>query len=68
MFVLAAFHQADSRDAGKWLIIIGGIFLFINIVLGWQNTLFTVAGGAIPMLFIAVGIISMWVDKRRKAA
>jgi len=65
MFILAAFHQADNRDAGKWLILIGGLFLFLNVVLGWNSTLFTVAGGVIPVLFIAIGVLQMWKDNRR---
>jgi len=66
MFLLAVFHEADDRDAGKWLVLIGGLFLFLNIVVGWNSTLFTVAGGAIPVLFIAVGVLQMWKDSRRK--
>ena len=61
-FLLAVFHQADSRDAGKWLVLIGGLFIFINIFMG---TIFSIAGGVIPTLFIAVGVLQMWKDGRK---
>jgi len=65
-FLVAAMYYADQRDAGKILILLGGIFLFINIAIGFNTTLLSVAGGIIPTLFIVVGIITIWNDSRKK--
>ena len=68
-FVLvAAAYSADQRDAGKILILIGGLFLFLNSVIGFNTALSAAAGGIIPILFIIVGILVMWNDSRKKAA
>ena len=63
LFLLAVFHQADSRDAGVWLVLIGGLFLFINLFMG---NVFTITGGVLPTLFIAAGILEMWRAKNKK--
>ena len=65
MFLVAAFHQSDNRDAGIWLVIIGGLFLFIGLFAG---TIFSIANGVIPILFIAVGILEMWKKSNRRTA
>ena len=68
LFFAAAMFYADNRDAGKILILVGGMFLFISIVIGFQSTVASVAGGIIPMLFIVVGIIKLWIDYNKSRA
>lgn len=64
LFIVAAFFYADEKDCSKILILIGGIFLFLNAFFGFGSTLFTIAGGIIPILFIVVGIIMLWNEKK----
>lgn len=66
LFLVAGFYYADPRDSSKILIFLGGMFLFINVVVGFNTTFITVAGGAIPILFIVVGIIMMWNESHKK--
>jgi len=58
-FSVMMFH-ADRKDAGKYLIIIGGVMAFIGLV-GFH----TVIASGIPVLFVAVGIIVEWINARR---
>ena len=66
LFLLAGCYYADERDVGKILVLLGGMFLFINVWLGFNTTLLTVAGGALPLLFIAVGLLVIWGDSNKK--
>jgi len=66
LFLVGAMFYADQRDSNIILIFLGGLFLFINVVVGFNDTLQTVSGGVIPILFIVVGIIGMWNDSRKK--
>lgn len=65
-FLLAGCIYADNRDSGPIMILLGGLFLFINSFIGFNNVLSTFAGGMIPVLFIVVGILIMWTDSRKK--
>jgi len=65
LFLVTSFYYTDEKDASKILIILGGIFLFLNLFFGFASTLFTVAGGVIPTLFIVVGVITAWNDYRK---
>jgi len=64
---LALFYWIDSEHVGIGLIIIGGLFLFINIYLGIDNALAVAAGGTIPGLLIFVGIIKEIIKKGKGA-
>jgi len=66
--LVAAAYSADQRDAGKILILIGGLFIFLNSIIGFNTALSVAAGGIIPVLFIIIGIMVMWNDSRKKAA
>jgi len=66
LFLVIGMMYADKKDAGKVMLLLGGIFLFLNVVLGLQSTLFTVAGGMIPALFMLVGVLIMWTDSRKE--
>jgi hypothetical protein len=66
-FLIAAFYYMDQKYAGIIMMFLGGIFLMLNVVFGFDSTLFTVAGGAIPMLFIIVGVMYEWVKHKKKA-
>lgn len=68
VFLLAAMHYADQRDASKILILLGGLFLFFNIVVGFETTLMTVAGGVLPSLFVVIGLMGIWSDSKKKGA
>ena len=59
LLILGMFY-IDQKDSGLFIVLLGGLFLFINIFLGFTTTLATIAGGIIPALFIIVGIIIMW--------
>jgi len=64
-FLCAGMYYADERDSGKILVLLGGMFLFLNIVVGFTTTLFTIAGGAVPLLFIVVGILVIWKESNK---
>ena len=63
--LVAGFYYTDPGGAPYLLVFLGGIFLFLNIIVGFNTTFLTVAGGVIPSLFILVGIIGMWNNSRR---
>jgi hypothetical protein len=63
-FAVAMFHT-DKKDAGKYLIIIGGVFFFVAIIT-FNTTLTKVAGGILPSLFIVIGIMLEWRNSGRK--
>jgi len=66
ILLIVGFMYIDERDSGVFLIIMGGIILFINFIVGFNTAIVYVAGGIIPFLFILFGIISMWNKKGRK--
>jgi len=66
LFLVAGMYYADERDSGKILVLLGGMFLFLNIVVGFNTTLMSIAGGAVPILFIVVGILVMWKESNRR--
>jgi hypothetical protein len=66
LLLVAGCYYSDGKHAGEIMTLLGGMFLFINIFAGWSSTLFTVAGGFIPTLFIVIGIIVMWGEHRKK--
>jgi hypothetical protein len=59
MFTVLMFHS-DKKNAGKYLIIIGGIMAFVAFI-GFVNAL----AGTIPVLFIVVGIVLEWINSNR---
>jgi len=61
MFALAVFHEMDKRDSGVFMILLGGLFLFIGLFAG---NIFSVLNGVLPTLFIVVGIIMLWKQSR----
>ena len=64
--LIIGFMYIDERDSGVFVVILGGIILFINAVVGFYTNLSYVSGGIVPFLFILFGIISMWNKKGRK--
>ena len=64
LILVALMFFADSEDAGKILILIGGIFIFINSFIGFDNALTLAAGGIIPGLLILMGIIVEWNNRK----
>jgi hypothetical protein len=66
LFLVAGCYYSDGKHAGEIMILLGGLFLFINGILGFNATFQTVAGGIIPALFILVGLITMWAEKHKK--
>ena len=57
VFCVMGFFYADYRDRGIVMILMGGLLLFFNYMIGFNTTLTYVAGGAIPVLLIVVGVI-----------
>ena len=66
LFLIAGFFYADQRDAGKILILMGGLMLFLNIWIGFNSLIVTLAGGVVPVLFIIAGLMSIWKDSNKK--
>jgi len=66
IFLLVSCVDMDNKNAGARMVLLGGIFIFINTFIGFNTTLSVFAGGMIPILFIVVGIIIMWNDSRKK--
>jgi len=64
LILIAVMFSADKEDLGKILIILGGIFVFITVFIGFGNTVATVAGGILPALFVLVGILMEWVKPK----
>lgn len=64
LFLVAGLYYADEKDANLILMLVGGIFLFLNVIIGFSSTLFTVAGGVLPGLFFVAGIIGLWKQRR----
>jgi hypothetical protein len=67
-FLVLGFYYMDERFAGIIMIFMGGIFLMLNLVFGFDSTLFTVAGGALPVFFIVVGVMYEWMKSKKKAS
>ena len=67
LLLVIAFFYADERDSGKILMVAGVIMLFLNIFIGFNSLTQTLAGGAIPVLFIVVGLLVIWRDSQRKS-
>lgn len=55
LLLLAMFYWVDKEHVGIGLIIIGGLFLCINIYIGIDDALTTAASGVIPTLLMVVG-------------
>jgi hypothetical protein len=68
MFLVAGFYYMDEKFAGIIMMFLGGIFLMLNLVFGFDSTLFTVAGGAIPALFLLVGIMYQWIQHKKRVS
>ena len=66
LFFTAVCYYTDGRDIGKNMIVLGVIFFFIMLYLGWGNILLIAAGGAIPILFIVMGILTEWNASKKK--
>jgi len=66
LLLVAGCVIGDSKDAGMYMVLLGGIFLFINYFIGFNTTLGTFAGGVVPVLFIIAGIVMAWNDKRKR--
>jgi len=67
MFIILVIGMfaADSEDAGKLMIILGGIFIFLNVFVALDDALVAAAGGIIPGLFILLGIIIEWNNRKK---
>lgn len=58
-FVVMMFN-ADKKNAGKYLILIGGVMAFVAFI-GFSDAF----AGTIPVLFVIVGIILEWINAGR---
>ena len=69
IFFMAVCYYTDARDAGKFIVVLGVIFLFIGAYVGIHTMLFgdagAIAGGSIPALFITMGVLMEW-NQRKK--
>jgi hypothetical protein len=66
MFICFAvmMFSIDKKDAGKGLMLIGGIFFFLSFI-GFTDVFSATARSSIPVLFIIVGLILEWINSRR---
>jgi len=65
LVICVVYSQADREDLGWTLIFIGGIFYFINYLIGFNTLFVTHAGGVVPILLIIGGIFILWDDSRK---
>jgi hypothetical protein len=69
IILVAICYYADSRDAGKIIIIAGIIFLFFNTWIGLTSPLGTLGGavgGTGAVLFILLGVLMEWNESKRR--
>jgi len=62
-FVVMMF-SIDKKDAGKGLVVIGGIFIFVSMI-GFIDVFQSTLRATIPALFIIVGLVVEWINSRR---
>ena len=67
LLAVALFFYTDEEHMGVMLIVMGVLFLFINIYLGFDNALTVAAGGLIPGLCIIVGVLLEWIKHNRRS-
>jgi len=60
LIFIAVMYSADKQDMGKYLILLGGIFVFITVFIGFGDTIATAAGGILPAMFVLIGILMEW--------
>ena len=65
LFLTACFFSFGQRGSGIALTVTGGMTIFINSFIGFNTVLSTAAGGFLPVLFIAIGIMTMWINAGR---
>jgi len=66
IILLGAFFSFGQRGSGVSLILVGGIMLLINYVIGFNTAIAAAAGGIIPGLFIILGVLVLWRDSRKE--
>jgi hypothetical protein len=66
LLLIAVMYYADERDVGKIIIILGTLFLLLNGFLGWGSGIITVFSGALPVLFIIIGVLIEWGQARKR--
>lgn len=63
-------YYTDERDAGKIIIVVGVLFLFLGVYIGIHTPLFgdagAVFGGAMPALLIALGVLMEWNKSKKR--
>jgi len=66
LFAIAMFFYIDSKEAGKLMVLIGGLLLFLDGVVGFIDM---TSGGLvlIPILMIFLGILTMWRGSNRRS-
>jgi hypothetical protein len=64
LFFLVMMFAIDKKDAGKGLVVIGGIFVFVSMI-GFIDVFSTGARMSIPTLFIIVGLLLEWINAKR---
>ena len=67
LLVVIAFFRADREELGMNLLLIGFMFLVVSYFVGFNQWFITYAGGIIPGLVCACGILIMWDDHRKKS-
>ena len=61
---LSKYEPVQTRQ-GWVLIFIGGVFYFINYLIGFNTLFVTHAGGIVPILLVIGGILILWDDSRK---
>jgi hypothetical protein len=64
LFFMVMMFSIDKKDAGKGLMLIGGIFIFVSMI-GFTDVFSTAGRASIPALFIIVGLATEWINSRR---
>ena len=65
IILIAGCMTLDQRGAGVTLIIVGFICLFLSYWIGFNTVLSGIAGGVIPIIFIALGFMVAWSDVKK---
>lgn len=63
LFVVAMFFYIDPKESGKFMVFIGGILMFLDVVVGFVSLVLV-----IPLLMIVLGLMVIWRNSSRKGA
>jgi hypothetical protein len=57
---------ADDKHQGWVLMLLGLLTIFLNVVVGFNSMLGVLVGGALPVLFIVIGFLVEWNNKKKE--